>query len=188
MKGIKINKIGLLYVILCVLTYFNVSCAYTDEKTESDLTCFKFVDNKIDSITTDFINHYQQLNRKYILTISLNEIDEENDTLDIVYCIYRDENRDYIRYRNIGARYYRVIGYVDNYDIEIILFTNICDYNQLTYRLSKLISPQNKTKRFDYIYHYPITYDFWPGGFLLDESRCHYKYCNGVLSKPRMDW
>ena len=66
MKGIKINKIELLFVILCVLTYFNVSCAYTDEKTESDLTCFKFVDNKIDSITTDFINHYQQLNTKYL--------------------------------------------------------------------------------------------------------------------------
>ena len=175
MESIKLLRNECFVIILLVLT----ACS-SGHSVDNRLEHFEIIDKKLDSVTVDYIT--KGINKKkprdsLFLGLSLNL---KNDTIVFEYTLYPDLHD--VKYYNVLVKNRRVIGYTQKGDMVILLFSDINNYNDMMFILSKLIKPTKKYREIDLHNEY-IKYEEWNGGYIIDKQRVWFYYYQGQISK-----
>ncbi len=154
-------------------------------KATSVLQEFSIIDYKVDSVTRMMIHDFC-LGKKHSKKIMVMELNEIDDTLEMVYSFHENKEKENIKINLISLANRRVLGYVHYSDIDILLLSNIDYIYDVVEKLSPLIKPlKGKYKENKFIFYDSKQYcSFWDGGYIYEPLRIHFKYKNGIVSKP----
>ncbi len=155
------------------------------EGTESILQQFSIIDSKVDSVTRMVIRDVYPPSRQTTedMVLGINRI--ENDTIELMYSFHDKKNNE-LSNEFIPINNKRVLGFTNIGGIDIILLSNINDFNELREFLSKIISPTSKKKSFCKLKYSNSLYDksTWEYGTMYEPLCWHFKYKDGVVSNP----
>lgn len=181
-----------LRVIISIILVIQLLCSCGNQKnrdvkedTESILQQFSIIDSQVDSVTRMVIHEAYSPSRQTTedMALGINRI--ENDTIELMYS-FHDKKDNELSNEFIPINNKRVLGYINIDGIDIILLSNINDFNELREFLSKIISPTSKRKAFCKLKYSNSLYDksTWEYGTMYEPLCWHFKYKNGVVSDP----
>ena len=174
--------INLLWVmILVALTSCNKENK-AENRNISELQGFSIIDGKVDSVTKMVIHELYPEEKRTEETMVL-ELNDLNDTLEMVYSFHKDKERLNRRFISLANK--RVLGYTKYGEINILLLTNINYFDKVVSKLSPIIKPlKGQTQKNDFVIHDCEQYSHWDDGFMYEPLCWHFKYKDGVVSNP----
>ena len=173
MESIKLLRDKYIIIFLFLLT----ACSNAD--TDYRLTKFEFIDKKLDSLTVEFTEGINKKISRDSMFVGLS-LNLKNDTIVFEYSMYTDIYA--AKKYNVLAENRRVIGYTEKGNVNILLFSDINNYNDMIYTLSKLIKPTKEYRIIDLHNEY-INYEEWGGGYMIDKQRVCFDYYEGRIGK-----
>ena len=179
MEYIKSYHIKRLWINIILVSITLCSCSMNKEGTEQGtvLTEFRIANEPLDSIADDFLQRIKKNDR--VLLLSFEEV---NDSINFVFTTCRSMHEVGIEY--LFLQNYRIIGYVNKNDFDIILMTNI-NFLRITENIKQMIRPLDNSRLFTGLYYAPITKSNWDDGWIHDgKIRWHFKYIDNKIQGP----
>lgn len=179
MVYIESNHIKRLWINIIFVSITLCSCSMNKEGTEQGtvLTEFRIANEPLDSIADDFLQRIKKNDR--VLLLSFEEV---NDSINFVFTTCRSMHEVRIEY--LFLQNYRIIGYVNKNDFDIILMTNI-NFLRITENIKQMIRPLDNSRLFTGLYYAPITKSNWDDGWIHDgKIRWHFKYIDNKIQGP----
>ena len=176
---IKSYHIKRLWINIILVSITLCSCSMNKEGTEQGtvLTEFRIANEPLDSIADVFLQRIKKNDR--VLLLSFEEV---NDSINFVFTTCRSMHEVRIEY--LFLQNYRIIGYVNKNDFDIILMTNI-NFLRITENIKQMIRPLDNSRLFTGLYYAPITKSNWDDGWIHDgKIRWHFKYIDNKIQGP----
>lgn len=182
MVYIESNHIKRLWISIILVSITLCSCNINKDETEQGtiLTEFRIANETLDSISDDFVQRFSSVKKNdRVLLLSFEEV---NDSINFVFTTCRSMHEVRIEY--LFLQNYRIIGYVNKNDFDIILMTNI-NFLRITENIKQMIRPLDNSKLFTGLYYAPITKSNWDDGWIHDgKIRWHFKYIDNKIQGP----
>ena len=144
-----------LFIILTILLLI-LSCSHKRDKKPEGFVLqeFNIIENQLYELLKSMHDSAYILKNNIVASL-------EEEVLVLIFRQFTDSvygfNIGSITYREISEykisiQNFRIVGYVDNKDFFVLLFSDIRNLFELQPILHKLIAPTNKRRKFDYIY------------------------------------
>ena len=89
-----------------------------------------------------------------------------------------------VRIEYLFLQNYRIIGYVNKNDFDILLMTNI-NFLRMTENIKQMIRHLDNSRLFTGLSYAPITKSNWDDGWIHDgKIRWHFKYIDNKIQGP----